>query len=170
MRQQTSTLKDSGGPCREAERDIRYYFVVQSLSCVWLFVIPWTAACQASRSFTFPGVCSNSGPLSWWCPPTISSSIIPFSPCPQSFPASGSFVMSCLFASSGQSIGVSASASVLPMNIQGLFPSGLTGLISLKSKELIESFPAPQLKNQLFAAQTSLWSNSHICAWLLEKP
>ena len=75
-------------------------------------------------------VCSNSCPLSWWCHPTISSSVAPFSSCPQSFPASESFPVSQFFASGGWSVGVSASASVLPMNIQGWFPLGLTGLIS----------------------------------------
>ena len=85
-----------------------------------------------------PGVCSNSCPLSQWCHPTISSSVIPLSSYPQSFPASGSFPMSWLFASGGQSIG--ASASVLPMNIQGWFSFGLTGLISLLSKELSRAF------------------------------
>ena len=86
-----------------------------------------------------PGACSNSCPLSQWCHPTISSSVIPFS-CLQSFPASGSFLMSQLFASGGQRIGVSASASVLPMNIQDRFPLGLTGLISLQSKGLSRVF------------------------------
>ena len=81
-----------------------------------------------------PGACSNSCPLSRWCHPAISSSVLPFSP--HSFPASGSFPMSQLFTSSGQSIGVSASASVLPMNIQGWFPLGWTGLISLQFKGL----------------------------------
>ena len=81
-----------------------------------------------------PGVCPNSCPLSQWCHPTISSSVVPFSSCLQSFPASGSFLMSQLFASGGQSIG--ASTSVLPMNIQDWFPLGLTGLISLQSKGL----------------------------------
>ena len=83
----------------------------------------------------FLGICSKSCPLIWWCHPTISSSVIPFS-CLQSFPASGSFPMSQFFTSGGQSIGTSASASVLPMNIQGWFPLGLTGLISLLSKGL----------------------------------
>ena len=83
-----------------------------------------------------PGVHSHSPPLSQWCHPTISSSVIPFASCPLSFPASGSFQMSQLFASGGQSIGVSASTSVLPMNIQGWFPLGLNGLISLLSKGL----------------------------------
>ena len=80
--------------------------------------------------------CSNSCPLSWWCHPTISSSVVPFSSCLQSCPTSGSFPMSQFFTSGGQSIGVSASASVLPMNIQDWFPLGLTGWISLQSKGL----------------------------------
>ena len=83
-----------------------------------------------------PRVCSNSCPLSQWCHPTISSSVIPFSSCPPSFSASGSFPVSQICTSSGQSIGASASASVLPVNLQDLFPSGLTGLISWQSKGL----------------------------------
>ena len=83
-----------------------------------------------------PRLYSNSHPLSWWCLPTISSSVVPFSSCLQSFPASGSFQMSQLFTSGGQTIGVSASASVLPVNIQGWFPLGQTGWISLQSKRL----------------------------------
>ena len=81
-----------------------------------------------------PGACSNSCPLSQWCHPTILSSVVPFSSCLQSFSATGFFLMSRLFAADGQSIGASASASVLPMNIQDWFPLGLTGLISLQSK------------------------------------
>ena len=88
-----------------------------------------------------PKVCSNSNPLSQWCHPTISSSVVPFSSCPQSFPASESFPGSQLFASGGQSVGVSVSASVLPVNIQGRFPLGLTGLISLLSKDSQKSLP-----------------------------
>ena len=194
------------------------FFVVQLLSCVWLFVTPWTAAYQASWSFTVPhtwfkllsielvmpsnhiifchplfllpsifpsirifssesvlcirwpkywsfnfiispsneysglhaarlhcssptpGACSNSCPSSWWCHPTISTSVFPFSSCFQSFPASGSFPMRQFFASGGQSMGVSASASVLPMNIQDWFPLGLTSLISLQSKRISRVF------------------------------
>ena len=86
-----------------------------------------------------PKVCSNSCPLSWWCHPTVSSSAAPFSSCHRPFPASGSFPMSQLFASGGQSIGALASTSVLPMTIQGWFPLGLTGLITLQSKECSES-------------------------------
>ena len=87
-----------------------------------------------------PRICSNSCPLSQWCPPTISSSVAPFSSCPQSFPTSGSFPMSRLFASGGQRIRASASASVLPMNILGWFPLELTGLISMLSKGLSRVF------------------------------
>ena len=87
-----------------------------------------------------PGVCSNSCPLSQWCHPTVSSSVIPFFSCPQSFPASGSFPTSWLFTSGGQSIGASASASVPPMNIQDWFPLGMTTLISLLSKGLSRVF------------------------------
>ena len=83
-----------------------------------------------------PGACSDSCPSSWWCHPTISSSVVPFSSCLQSFPASGSFPVSQFFASDGQSIGASASASVLPMNIQDWCPLRLTGLISLQFKGL----------------------------------
>ena len=116
------------------------------------------------------GLCSNSCWLSQWCHPTISSSVIPFSSCPQSFPASGSFQMSSFFASGGQSIGASASASVLPMNIQDWFPLGWTGWISLQSKGLSRVFSNTTVqKHQFFRAQPSLWSNSHIHTWLLEK-
>ena len=118
-----------------------------------------------------PGVYSNSCPLSRWCHPTISFSVVPFSSCPQSFPASGSFPMSRFFVSSGQSIGVSASASVLPMNIHDWFPLGLTGLISLQSKGFWRVFSSTTVrKHQFFSTQPSLWSNSHIHTWLLEKP
>ena len=95
-----------------------------------------------------PGVCSNSCSLSWWCRPTISSSVIPFSSCSQSFPASESFPMSQLFTSSGHSIGASASASVLPMNIQGWFPLGFTGSISLLSKGFSRVFSGTIVRKQ----------------------
>ena len=118
-----------------------------------------------------PGACSNSCPLSRWCHPTISSSVIPFSSCLQYFPASGSFPKSWLLASSGQSIAVSASASVLPMNTQDWFPLGWTGLMSLQSKRLSRVLSnTTDQKHQFFSTQLSLWSNSHIHTWLLEKP
>ena len=104
-----------------------------------------------------PRVCSNSCPLSRWCHPAISSSVVPFSSCPQSLPASGSFQMSHLFTWGGQSIGVSASASVLPVNIQGWFPLGWTGWISLQSKGLSRVFSNTIVqKHQFFNAQLSL--------------
>ena len=95
---------------------------------------------------------SNSCPLNQWCHPTITSSATPFSSCPQSFPASGSFRMSWLFASGGQSTGASASASVLPMNIQDWFPLGLTGLISLLSKGLSRVFSSTTIWKHQFSA------------------
>ena len=104
-----------------------------------------------------PGVSPNSCPLSWWYHPTISSSVVPSSSCLQSFPASGSFQMSQLFASGGQSIGVSASTSVLPMNIQDWFPLGWTDWISLQSKGLSRVFSNTTVqKHQFFCAQFSL--------------
>ena len=124
----------------------RIWVVVQLLSHVHLFATPWTAAHQAFLSFTISWTCSNSCPLSWWCHPTISSSVIPFSSCLQSFSASGSFPMSQLFISGGQSTGASASASVLPMNIQDWFPLGLTGLIFWQSKGLSTVFMTVQLR------------------------
>ena len=118
-----------------------------------------------------PGVCSNSCSLNQWCHPTISSSVIPLSSCIQPFPASGSFPMSWPFASVGQSIGVSASTSVLPMNIQRWFLFGLTGLISSLSKGLSRVFSSTTVqKQQFFGSQPSLCFNPHVCTWLLEKP
>ena len=118
-----------------------------------------------------PGVSSNSCPLSQWCHPTIWSSVVPFSSYLQSFPASGSFPMIQFFTSGGQSIRVSASASLLPMNIQNWFPLGWTGWISLQSKGLSRVFSNTTVQKHLFfGAQLSLYSNSHIHTWLLEKP
>ena len=117
-----------------------------------------------------PGVYSNSCPLSRWCHPTISSSVVPFSYHLQYLPATGSFPLSQFFISGGQSIGVSASASVLPMNIQGWFPLGWTGWISLQFKGISRVFSNTIIqKHQFFSIQPSLWSNSHIHTWLLEK-
>ena len=118
-----------------------------------------------------PGVYSNSCLWSWWCHPAISSSVVPFSSCPQSLPESGSFPMSQLFAWGGQSTGVSASASVLPVNTQDWSPSGWTGWISLQSKGLSRVFSNIIVqKHQFFGAQLSSQSNSHIHTWPLEKP
>ena len=118
-----------------------------------------------------PRVHLNPCPSSRWCHPTISPSLIPFSSCPQFLTASGSFQMSQLFTSGGQSSGVSASASVLPMNTQGWSPLGWTGWISLQSKELSRVFSnATVQKHQFFGAQLSSQSNSHIHTWPQEKP
>ena len=118
-----------------------------------------------------PGVYSNSCPSSRWCHPAISSSVIPFSSCPQSFPASGSFPTSQLFTWGGQSTAVSALASVLPVNTQDWSASGWTGWISLQSKGLWGVFSNTTVqKHQFFSAQLSSQSNSHIHTWPLEKP
>ena len=124
-----------------------FFVVVQSLSCVRLFVTPWTAACQASLSSASPGVCSNSCPLTQWCYPTISSFVTSLSSCPQSFPASGSFPVNRFFASGSQRIGASASASVLSMDIQGWFPLGLTCWSLCCPRDSQKSSPAPQFKS-----------------------
>ena len=129
---------------------------VQSLSHVQLFSTPWTAATRLPCPSPTPRACWNSCPSSQWCHPTISSSIGPFSSCLQSFPVSGSFWMSWLFASGGQSIGASPSASVFPMNIQDWFPLGSTGWISLQSKGLSRVFSNTTVqKHQFFSAQPS---------------
>ena len=147
------------------------FYSVQSLSHVWPFATPWTAECQASLSITTPRVYSNSCPFSQKCHPTISSSVIPFSFRLQSLPASGSFQISQFFSSGGQSIGVSASASVLPMNYQDWIPLGWTGWISLQSKGLSRVFSNTTVKkHQFFSAWFPLYSNSHIHLWLPKKP
>ena len=118
----------------------------------------------------FPRACSNSCPLNQWCHPTISSSVVPFSSCLQSIPASGSFPLSQPFTSGGQSIGASASALALPMNIQGWPPLGVTGWISLLTTGLSRVFSNTTVqKHQFFGTQPSLWSKSHIHTWILEK-
>ena len=154
---------------------IKFYswnsFPPVQFSRVRLFVTPWTAVHQASLSITNSGVHPNPCPLCQWCHPTISSSVIPFSSCPQSFPASGSFQMSQLSASGSQSIGVSASTSVLPMNTQDWSPLGWIGWISLQSKGPSRVFSNTTVqKHQFFGSQPSSQSNSHIHTWLLEKP
>ena len=107
---------------------------------------------------TTPGACSNSCPSHQWCHPTISSSVVPFSSCPQSFPASGSFPRSQFFTSGGQSVGVSASATVLPMTIQDLFPLGLTGCSPCSPRDSQESSPTPQFKSINSSALSHLHS------------
>ena len=113
-------------------------------------------------------VCSDSSSLSWWCYLTISSSAGLFSFCLQSFPASGSFPMSWHFTSGGQSIRTSASASVLPMHIQGWFPLGLTCLTPAVQETLRSLLQHNSNASKFFGTQSSLWSNSHIHTWLLE--
>ena len=140
--------------------------VVQSLSRVRLFAPPRTAACQASLFFTISQSFLKLVSIESMMPSNISSSVTPFSSCLQSFPVSRSFPISQLFTSGGHNIG--ASASVLPMNIQGLFP---LGLISLLSKGLSRAFSSTIVpKHQFFSTQPSLWSNSYICTRLLGKP
>ena len=118
-----------------------------------------------------PGVHANSCPSSRWCHPAISSSVTPFSSCPQSLPASESFPVSQLFTWGGQSTWVSALASVLPKNTQDWSPSEWTGWISLQSKGLSRAFSNTTIqKHQFFSTQLCLWSNSYIHTWLLEKP
>ena len=128
----------------------------QSLSRVWLFATPWTAARQTFCSSPTPRVYSNSCPLRWWCHPTVSSSVDPFSSHLQSFPASGSFQMRQLFTSGGQIIGLSASASILPPNIQNWLPLGWTRWISLQTKGLSKVFFNMTVQKHQFGAQLSL--------------
>ena len=135
---------------------VQYFSSVQPLSSVWLFATLWTAARQASLSTPTSGACSNACRSSQWCHPTISSLVVPFSSCLQSCPALGSSPMSQFFASSGRSIGGSASASVLPMNIQDWFPLGVTGWIS-QSKGISRVFSNTTVqKHQFFGTQLSL--------------
>ena len=144
---------------------------VQLLSHVWLFVTPWIAARQPPHPSPTPRVYSNSCLSSWWCHPAISSSVVPFSSCPQSLPASRSFPMSQLCTWGGQSTGVSALASVLPINTQDWSPLGWPGWISLQSRGLSRVFSNTIVqKHQFFGAQLSSQYNSHIHTWPLEKP
>ena len=121
--------------------------IVQSLSHVWLLATHGLQHARLPCPSPFPGACSNSCPLNRWCYPTISSSVIPFSSCPLSFPASGSFPMCQFFTSGGKSIGASASASVLPMNIQDWFPLGWTVGPPCSPRDSQESSPTPQFKH-----------------------
>ena len=147
---------------------VRFQFSsVQSLSRVRLFAIPWIAARQASPSITNSRSSLKLCPSSQWSHPAISSSVVPFSSCPQSLPASGCFPMSQLFTWGGQSIGVSALASILPMNTQDWSPLEWAGWISLQSKGLSRVFSNTTVQmHQFFGAQLSSQSNSHIHTWL----
>ena len=144
---------------------------VQSLSHIRLFATRWIAAHQASVSITNSRSLLKLMSICPRCHPAISSSVVPFSSYPQSVAASGSFPMSQLFAWGGQSTGVSASASVLPMNTQDWSPLGWTGWISLQFKGLSRVFSNTTVqKHQFFGTQLSSQSNSHIHTWPLEKP
>ena len=152
------------------EMGIMLDVIIQSLSHVQLFVTAWTAAIQAPPSFTISQSLFQFMPIELMM---LSNCLIPcllLLLCLQSFPASGSFPMSQLFASCGQSIGASASTSILPANIQGWFPLGLTGLISLLSKGLSRVNSITVWGCQFFGAQPSLWLTSHIHTWLLKEP
>ena len=155
----------SGANLEREERDKSTSLQVLFLISCWVVSDSlWPCGLQHTRlpcPSLYPGVCWKPCPLSRWCHPTISSSVTPFSSYPQSFPPLESFSMSWLFTSSGQSIRASASASILPMNIQGWFPLGLTGLISFLSKGLSRVFSSTRgWKHQFFGTQPSLWSNS----------
>ena len=141
---------------------------VQSLSRVWPHDLQHARPpCPSPTT----GDHSNSCPLSQWCHPAISSSVVPFSSCPQSLPASESFPMSQFFTWGGQCTGVSALASFFPMHTEDWFPLGWTSWISMQSKGLSRVFSNTTVqKHQFFGAQLSLWSISHIHTWLLEKP
>ena len=142
----------------------------QLLSHVWLFVTPWTAAHQASMSFTISQSLHKLRSIESVMYPTILSSVIPFFTCLQSFPASGSFQMSQLFALGGQSIGVSASTSVLPMNTRDWSPLGLTGGSCGSPGDSQESSPTPQFKSISSLVLSFLHSQTHIHTWPLGKP
>ena len=149
---------------------VKIFVVVQALTCVWFFATPWAAACQASLPFTVSlsllklmslESVMPSNHLILCCPLLLLLSI---------FSNIGVSSVSPLFASGGQSIRASASSSVLPMNIQDWFPLGLTGLISLQSKRLSRIFSSATVqKHQFLGPLPPLWSNSHICTWLLDK-
>ena len=149
------------------DHSVQFSPVLQSSDSLWPHGLKHARPpCPSPTPGVYPSSCS----LSCWCHPIILSSDIPLASCLHSFPASGSFQMSQFFAWGGQSIGVSASVSVLPKNIQDRFPLRLTGWISLQSKGLSRGFSnTTAQKRQFFVPQPSLWSNSHIHTWLPEK-
>ena len=163
-----NTFLDS--PLPDFHNDLFSISSVQSLSHVQFLVTPWTAAGQASLSFTTSWSLLRLISIEWVMPSNHLILCCSFSSCLQSFPASGSFPVSQFFASGGQSIGASTSASVLSMNIQDWFPLGWTGWISLQSKGLSRVFSNTIVqKHQFFSTQLSLQFNSHIHTWPLEK-
>ena len=143
-------------------------------SCSTLSDSLWPHGLQHARlpyPSSSPGACSNACALSRWCHPTVSSSVVPFSSCLHSFSASGSFPVSQIFELEGESTRASVSASVLPVNIQCWFPLELAGFIFLLCNGRSEVFSSTTVwKHWVFDAQPCLWSNFHICTWLLEKP
>ena len=165
------TKKKIGNITLFSKYAFKIFSSVQLLSHVRLFATPSIAAVRPPCPSPTPGVHSSSCPSSRWCHPAISSSVNPFSSCPQSLPASESFPMSQLFTWGGQSTGVSALASFLPKNTQDRSPLECTGWISLQSKGLSRVFSNTTVqKHQFFGAQLSSQSNSHIHTWPLEKP
>ena len=158
--------------CSDFEAQGNNVFVIlQPLSHVQLYANTWTATHQASLSITIFQSLLKLMYIELVMPSNYLILCFSFSSCLLSFPASGSFLMSQLFAWGGQSIGASASTSVLPKNMQNIFPLGWTGWISLLSKGLSRVFSNTTVqKYWFFSAQRSLWSNSHIHSWLLEKP
>ena len=166
---QSSTKMVRSENIPETEKLLFFVFILGS--CVWLFATPWTVAPQASLSFTISWSLLKLMSIETVMPSNHLILCSPLLLLHSIFPASGSFPVSQLFASGGQSLGDSASASALPMNIQGWFPLGLIYLFSLLSKGLSRGFSNTTVwKHQFFSAQPSLWFNSHICTWLLEKP
>ena len=170
-----SLWEGNGNPleysCLGNPKGRRAFSLVQLFSRVRLFATQWTVTHQASLSITNSRSLLRLMAIESVMPSNHLSSVVPISSCPHSFPASGSFLVSQFFPSGGQSIGVSASESALSMNTQDWFPLGLTGLISLKFKGLSRAFSNTAVqKHQFFCTQLSLWSNSHIHTWLLEKP
>jgi len=158
----------------ESEEKLKSLFRSDQISRSVVYDSLWPHASQHARPpcpSPTPGVHSDSCPLNQWCHPAISSSVVPFSSCPQSLPASESFPMRQLFAWGGQSTGVSASTSFLPKKSQGWSPLEWTGWISLQSKGLSRVFSNTTFqKHQFFGAQLSSQSNSHIHTWPQEKP
>ena len=147
------------------------FVVVQLLSHVWPFATPWTATCQTSLSFTVFRSLLKLMSIESVMPSNHLIRCHPFLLLPSIFPSIRVFSKQSALVSGGQSIGASASAWVLPMNSQGWFPLGLTGLISLQSKEISRVFSSTTVwKHQFFGTQSSFWSNFHISTWLLEKP
>ena len=164
LKKKQNTRKTSTSALLITPKPLTVFSSVQ-FSCSFVSDSLWSHRVQHARPLCpspTPRVYSNSCSSHWWCHPTISSSVATFSSCPQSFPASGSFPTTQFFTSGGLSI--RASASVFPVNIQGWFPLGLVGLISLLSKGLSRVFSSTTIwKHQFFGVQPSLWSNAHIC-------